>query len=126
MELQPVFQLQRLPQMLQTLLSEQDCGEICVPQAPAPEVMAVQEPAGDQQVAAFQPKKKTFKKKPPPAEVAVPTAALRPAAAEVSSYTVSRPELDTTFASNISIMELQPGVAPSPAAVRETRAPRAS
>ncbi len=86
----------------------------------------MQEPAGDQQVAAVQPKKKTFKKKPPPAEVAVPTAALRPAAAEVSSYMVNRPELDTASASNIYIMELQPGVAPSPAAVRETRAPRAS
>jgi hypothetical protein len=56
------------------LLGEQDCGNIRALAAladrlwashkPQPhKVMAMQEPAGDQQVAAVQPKKKTFKKK---------------------------------------------------------------
>ncbi len=81
MELQPVFQylfLQRLPQMLRTLLGEQECGDIRALAAladrlwashkPQPhEVMAVQEPVGGgnskPQVAAVQPKKKQFKKK---------------------------------------------------------------
>jgi hypothetical protein len=80
MELQPVFQylfLQRLPQVLRTLLGEQECGDICALAAladrlwashkPQPhEVMAVQKPVGggsDPQVAAVQRKKKQFKKK---------------------------------------------------------------
>ena len=77
MEIQPVFQylfLQRLPQTLRTLLGEQECGNIRALAAladrlwashkPQPhEVMAVQETTGDQQVAAVQPRKKTFKKK---------------------------------------------------------------
>ncbi len=77
MEVQPVFQylfLQRLPQTLRTLLGEQECGDIRVLAAlaerlwvshkPQPhEVMAVQELASEQQVAAVQPQKKTFKKK---------------------------------------------------------------
>jgi hypothetical protein len=76
MELQPVFQylfLQRLPQTLRTVLGEQECGDIRTLAAladrlwasfkPQPhEVMAVQEPVGDEssepQVAAIQPKKK--------------------------------------------------------------------
>jgi hypothetical protein len=56
------------------LLGEQDCGNIRALAAfadrlwashkpQAHKVMAMQEPAGDQQVAAVQPKKKTFKKK---------------------------------------------------------------
>jgi hypothetical protein len=77
MEIQPVFQylfLQWLPQTLRTLLGEQDCGNIRALAAlvnrlwpshkpQLHEVMAVQEPAGDQKVAAIQPKKKTLKKK---------------------------------------------------------------
>ncbi len=74
MEIQPVFQylfLQRLPpQTLRMLLSEQDCGNIRALAAFADrlllshkpqlhEVMAVQEPAGDQKVAAVQPKNKS-------------------------------------------------------------------
>jgi hypothetical protein len=61
--------------MLRTLLGEQECTDIRALGAlvdrlwashkPQPhEVMAVQEPASDQQVAAVQPKKKKFKKKP--------------------------------------------------------------
>jgi len=74
MEIQPVFQylfLQWLPpQTLRTLLGEQDCGNIRALAALADkmwpsnkpqlhEVMAVQEPAGDQKVAAVQPKNKS-------------------------------------------------------------------
>jgi hypothetical protein len=74
-ELQPVFQylfLQRFPQMLRTLLGEQECDDIGTLEAltdrllashkPQPnEVMAVQEPvpseSSEPQVAAVQPKK---------------------------------------------------------------------
>jgi len=72
MEIQPLFQylfLQRLPNTLRTLLGKQDCGDICALVAladrlwashkPQPqEVITVQKLAGDQQVAAVQPKKK--------------------------------------------------------------------
>jgi hypothetical protein len=77
MEIQPVFQylfLQPLPQTLWTLLGEQDSSNIRALAALTDrlwvshkpqlhEVMAVEEPAIDKQMAAIQPKKKIFKKK---------------------------------------------------------------
>jgi hypothetical protein len=81
MELQPDFRylfLQQPPQMLRTLLGEQECGDIGalaalavrlwgVHKSQPDEVMVVQEQVGggrsEPQVAGVQPKKKQFKKK---------------------------------------------------------------
>jgi hypothetical protein len=79
-------------------------------------VMAVQEPANDQQVATAQPKKKAFKKKS--------SGGGSSGNRDVLSH--AEPMLDPACASCTSVMELPPEVAPSPAADRETKAPGAA
>jgi hypothetical protein len=130
MEIQLIFQylfLQRLPQTLRTLLGEQECpcSDIHALVALADrlwashnpqrhEVMAVQEPADEQQVAAVQPQKKAFKMKTGGGGSS--------GNGSILSHT-EQAQAGSGLCFNHFCMEPLPGVAQSPAAGRETRAP---